>query len=94
MGLNLDASEAQQFIATRMGRVVDMDGTVGAITCFIVEPFVAHQEEYYINIQSERLGYTISFSEQGGMDIEENWDKVRGGVGPRVFGRPGWCVCV
>ncbi|KAI3438739.1 hypothetical protein D9Q98_001158 [Chlorella vulgaris] len=77
VGLNLDASEAQQFIATRMGRVVDMDGTVGAITCFIVEPFVAHQEEYYINIQSERLGYTISFSEQGGMDIEENWDKVR-----------------
>lgn len=31
--------------------------------------------------QSERLGYTISFSEFGGMEIEENWDKASGGRG-------------
>lgn len=54
-----------------------MDGTVGRINCFIVEPFVPHDDEYYLCIQSERSGCTISFSEFGGMEIEENWDKVR-----------------
>ena len=28
-------------------------------------------------VQSNRLGNDISFSEAGGVDIEENWDKVR-----------------
>ncbi len=27
-------------------------------------------------VQSNRLGNDISFSEAGGVDIEENWDKV------------------
>ena len=27
-------------------------------------------------LQSDRLGYQISFSEAGGVEIEENWDKV------------------
>ena len=29
------------------------------------------------DMQSNRLGYDISFSEAGGVEIEENWDKVR-----------------
>lgn len=28
-------------------------------------------------MQSNRLGYDISFSEAGGVEIEENWDKVK-----------------
>nr|GMD79474.1 ATP-citrate synthase alpha chain protein 3 [Ipomoea batatas] len=32
--------------------------------------------EYYLSIVSERLGCTISFSECGGVEIEENWNKV------------------
>ena len=54
-----------------------MDGCVGAINTFIVEPFVPHEQEYYLCIQSNRLGCDISFSEAGGIDIEANWDKVR-----------------
>ena len=53
-----------------------MGGCKGPITTFIVEPFVPHDDEFYINIVSERLGCSISFSECGGIDIEENWDKV------------------
>ena len=34
-------------------------------------------QEYYLSIVSERLGSTISFSECGGIEIEENWDKVK-----------------
>ena len=54
-----------------------MGGCKAPITTFIVEPFVPHDQEYYLNIVSERLGCSISFSECGGIDIEENWDKVR-----------------
>ena len=53
-----------------------MGGCKAPITTFIVEPFVPHDEEYYLSIVSERLGSTISFSECGGIEIEENWDKV------------------
>jgi len=38
---------------------------------------VPHDQEYYLSIVSERLGSTISFSECGGIEIEENWDKVK-----------------
>jgi ATP citrate (pro-S)-lyase len=38
---------------------------------------VPHDQEYYLSIVSERLGCTISFSECGGIEIEENWDKVK-----------------
>lgn len=55
---------------------VEMSGCIGPITTFIVEPFIPHNEEFYLNVVSDRLGYSISFSECGGIEIEENWDKV------------------
>jgi hypothetical protein len=55
---------------------VEMGGTRGPITTFIVEPFIPHRDEYYLSIVSDRLGVNFSFSECGGIDIEENWDKV------------------
>ncbi|KAM3380280.1 hypothetical protein P3S68_005853 [Capsicum galapagoense] len=54
-----------------------MGGCKAPITIFIVEPFVPHDQEYYLSIVSERLGCTISFSECGGIEIEESWDKVQ-----------------
>jgi ATP citrate (pro-S)-lyase len=54
-----------------------MGGCKAPITTFIVEPFVPHEQEYYLSIVSDRLGCTISFSECGGIEIEENWDKVK-----------------
>ncbi|KAL0408597.1 UNVERIFIED_CONTAM: ATP-citrate synthase alpha chain protein 1 [Sesamum radiatum] len=57
---------------------VEMGGCRGPITTFIVEPFVPHNEEFYLNIVSDRLGCSISFSECGGIEIEENWDKIKG----------------
>lgn len=53
-----------------------MSGCKAPVTTFIVEPFLPHDQEYYLNIVSERLGSSISFSECGGIEIEENWDKV------------------
>uniref|UniRef100_A0A0E0MNP4 ATP citrate synthase n=1 Tax=Oryza punctata TaxID=4537 RepID=A0A0E0MNP4_ORYPU len=77
VALNLDLAQVHQFVKERLGVEVEMGGCKAPITTFIVEPFVPHDQEYYLSIVSERLGSTISFSECGGIEIEENWDKVK-----------------
>ncbi|XP_014502195.1 ATP-citrate synthase alpha chain protein 1 [Vigna radiata var. radiata] len=77
VALNLDLAEVASFVKERLGKEVEMSGCKGPITTFIVEPFIPHNEEFYLNIVSERLGNSISFSECGGIEIEENWDKVK-----------------
>lgn len=77
VALNLDLAGVESFINEKLGKEVEMGGCKGAITTFIVEPFVPHDDEYYLSIVSNRLGADISFSECGGIEIEENWDKVK-----------------
>lgn len=75
--LNATFQEAVSFLGDRMGKTVEMGGLSGVADHFIVEPFIAHKEEYYFSIVCSREKNTISFSSQGGIHIEENWDKVR-----------------
>ncbi|TXG69435.1 hypothetical protein EZV62_004370 [Acer yangbiense] len=75
VALNLDLAQVATFVKERLGK--EMGGCKGPITTFIVEPFIPHNEEFYLNIMSERLGCNISFSECGGIEIEENWDMVK-----------------
>lgn len=77
VALNLDLAEVATFVKDRLGKEVEMGGCKGPITTFIVEPFIPHNEEFYLNIVSDRLGCSLSFSECGGIEIEENWDKVK-----------------
>lgn len=77
VALNMDFAQVADFVKERLGKEVEMGGCKGPITTFIVEPFIPHSEEFYLNIVSERLGNSISFSECGGIEIEENWDKVK-----------------
>ncbi|XP_050276617.1 ATP-citrate synthase alpha chain protein 1 [Quercus robur] len=77
VALNLDLAQVVTFVKERLGKEVEMGGCKGPITTFIVEPFIPHNEEFYLNIVSDRIGNSISFSECGGIEIEENWDKVK-----------------
>jgi ATP citrate (pro-S)-lyase len=77
VALNLDMAQVADFVKARLGLEVEMGGCKAPITTFIVEPFMPHDQEFYLSIVSERLGCTISFSECGGIEIEENWDKVK-----------------
>ncbi|KAL6776563.1 ACLA1 [Auxenochlorella protothecoides x Auxenochlorella symbiontica] len=89
VGLKLDLAGAEDFIAQRMGKVINMGTVSGPIDCFIIEPFVPHDAEYYLCIQSTRAGTDLSFSEAGGVEIEEHWDQVRSvslAVGEAVTG--------
>jgi ATP citrate (pro-S)-lyase len=75
--LNGDYDAAQKFIAERMGKEIDVSGVAGTLSTFIIEPFIPHQHEYYLSIRTDRHGDVLSFGACGGVDIEENWDKVK-----------------
>jgi len=75
--LNATLNEAKQFIEQRMGKQVQIGGLSGVVDHFVVEPFLPHSEEYYLSIMATREKNVVSFSDCGGMEIEENWDKVK-----------------
>jgi len=74
--LDADFDQAKKFIREKMNKEFEVGKIRGKLTHFLVEPFVAHDHEYYIAIKSERENDVIYFSERGGVDIEENWDHV------------------
>ncbi len=74
--LDADFAKAKEFIKKNMEREVEVSGVKGALTHFIIEPFVAHKEEYYFSISPGRYEDTLLFSTAGGMDVEANWDKM------------------
>lgn len=75
----LDASfeEAKIWINERMGKEVEIGKAKGILTDLLIEPFTPHEKEYYIAIKTEEDGDRIYFSEEGGIEIEENWEKVK-----------------
>jgi len=48
----------------------------GLLNHFIAEPFIAHKEEYYVAIKTNRDYDSLFFSLKGGIDVEENWEDV------------------
>jgi ATP-citrate lyase beta-subunit len=75
--LNATFTEAKTWINERMGKEVEIGKVKGVLTDFLVEPFVPHEKEYYIAIKTEELGDRIYFSNEGGIEVEENWEKVK-----------------
>mmetsp|Transcript_10270 Transcript_10270/g.28868 ORF Transcript_10270/g.28868 Transcript_10270/m.28868 type:complete len:433 (+) Transcript_10270:166-1464(+) len=75
--LNASYAEAKEFIQERMNKDVTINGVTAALTHFIIEPFVPHKEEYYVSLAVEREFTKMCFSPAGGVEIEENWDKVK-----------------
>ncbi|WP_024786861.1 MULTISPECIES: ATP citrate lyase citrate-binding domain-containing protein [unclassified Lebetimonas] len=56
-----------------------LSGQKGRLTHFIVEPFTPHteDEEYYIAATTLDADHDVLYlSAHGGMEVEENWDKV------------------
>uniref|UniRef100_A0A6U0YAY1 ATP citrate synthase n=1 Tax=Polytomella parva TaxID=51329 RepID=A0A6U0YAY1_9CHLO len=77
VGVNLDLDQALNFIQERMGRSVTVNGCTGDLNTFVLEPFAPHSEELYLCIQTSRLGWNVSFSPRGGVDVESNWGFLR-----------------
>lgn len=69
--VNTDLQGVQQWISERMGKDQEVGRAKGKLRNFIIEPFVAHQQndEAYICIYSHRYADTILFHHEGGVDI-------------------------
>ena len=70
--------DAKEWIKQKMSEEVEINGVKGHLTHFLVEPFVPHkpEEEYYVAITTGEDEDIIYMSAFGGIDVEENWDKV------------------
>lgn len=74
--LDADFKAVKEWILERMGKPIALGKVTGVLTHFVIEPFLPQRVEYYVAIKSDRTGETVYFSPSGGVDIEENWDKV------------------
>jgi ATP-citrate lyase beta-subunit len=76
--LLLDANydKMKKFCNDNLDKVFEIGSVRGELKRLIVEPFIPHDKEYYVSITSDRDNDIIHFSFEGGIFIEENWDKV------------------
>jgi succinyl-CoA synthetase beta subunit len=74
--LDADFEGLKSFCAERMSKEVEIGGIKGTLNRFLVEPFIPHEKEFYVSITSDMENDVIHFSFEGGIFVEENWDKV------------------
>ncbi len=74
--LDANCDEMKDFCYSNLDRVCEIGNVSGALKRLIVEPFIPHEKEYYVSITTERNNDVIHFSFEGGIFVEENWDKV------------------
>jgi ATP-citrate lyase beta-subunit len=74
----LDANwdQVKEYLKKNMGAEMVIGGVTGRLSYFLIEPFVPHKDEFYVAINSDNEGENIFFSMEGGICVEENWDKV------------------
>lgn len=44
---------------------------------FLAEPMIPHDQEYYVSFERIRDGIDVSFSDHGGIDVEEHADQIQ-----------------
>ncbi len=75
--LDADLEKVKAFCKEKIGKSATVGKVSGTLTHVLIEPFVPHKTEYYVAFQTENEKDVILFSPEGGIDIEENWEKVR-----------------
>lgn len=81
VSLNKNLEDTAKWIEGFMGQEKTLlSGVTGDLTHFIVEPFTPLElevnGEYYVSIDMDADGDILRLSNMGGVDVEENWDKV------------------
>ncbi|MFX1386017.1 MAG: ATP citrate lyase citrate-binding domain-containing protein [Promethearchaeota archaeon] len=74
--LDADLNQVKNFCKDNLNKEFLIGNVKGNLTRLLVEPFIPHEKEYYVSITSDRENDIIHFSLEGGIFIEENWDKV------------------
>ncbi len=74
--LDADLNQVKKFCKDNLNKEFVIGSVKGELTRLLIEPFIPHEKEYYVSITSDRENDIIHFSFEGGIFIEENWDKV------------------
>lgn len=76
--IDVDWPTTWAWIAERMNKPTTLGKATGNLTHFLIEPFTPHAEaeEYFLAIHPEQEEDILYFSLHGGIDVDENWDKV------------------
>ncbi len=77
IGLDLKLDEVKEYLRKNLGQEVKVGNDRGVLYRFIVEPYILHEKEYYASISSNRTHEIVTFSDIGGMNIEEEWEKTQ-----------------
>lgn len=72
--VDLDIEKAKRAAGEMLGRVLDSGMKISEI---IISEMVPHEKEFYIAVQSTREGSDLLLASFGGIEIEENWEKVK-----------------
>src|SRR3989338_8615012 len=74
--LNADFQQVKEYLQQYLNKEITIGKATDKLTHFLIEPYLEHEKEYYLSITSERDYDTIHFSEEGGINVEENWNKI------------------
>ncbi len=74
--LDADLTQVKKFCKENLNKEFVIGSVKGELNRLLIEPFIPHEKEYYVSITSDRDTDIIHFSFEGGIFIEENWDKV------------------
>ncbi|MBP6256557.1 hypothetical protein KA405_02285 [Patescibacteria group bacterium] len=76
VGIKLDAEGVQKRCEAHWQKLVTIDGITDVLHTFLIEPWIAHTQEWYVSFETNRESDLIRLSKQGGITIEEHWDSV------------------
>ncbi|MDP3698694.1 MAG: ATP citrate lyase citrate-binding domain-containing protein [Nanoarchaeota archaeon] len=74
--LNADFQQVKGYLQRHLNKEITIGKATDKLTHFLIEPFIPHEKEYYLSITSERDHDILHFSEEGGINVEENWNKI------------------
>ncbi|MBU0757007.1 MAG: ATPase [Nanoarchaeota archaeon] len=77
VSLNKDFDATVNWIKEKSTQDTTIKGITNKLTYFLIEPFFEHDTEYYVSMQTQRDYDEVFFSLAGGINVEENWDKVK-----------------
>jgi ATP-citrate lyase beta-subunit len=76
LGVKFDNANIRKWWWDHYQKKVTIGKQIGELDTFLIEPFVAHDLEYYVAIKTEKDHDVIYFSHAGGIEVEENWEQV------------------
>lgn len=78
ISLNQPWHEIRQWLTDHWGQTVVLQDTPVVLDQFLIEPYIPHppEQEYFLSIQTAHDHDVLLFSENGGVDVEDNWDTI------------------